>query len=563
MVDISSISRDLDETKVFLTKGYIKNFKSVTIRGGRSIQTATLEDGTESIPCMWFNQKYLKSVLEIDREFLLSGKIKVKGKKITFFPNLFEPIIESREAVHLNRITPEYPLTTGISKKWYRNRVKWLTDHLESIKIRDELFENNLIEDDVKKYLKNTHFPESEESFFKSIKKLSLYELSNIHLKLLEKRNKKVEAKALPIKNNQIISEELVKFIKNLDFKLTNDQEVAIQEISKRILGEKNLDVLLQGDVGSGKTIVAICASLVIGLSGYQSVILTPTTILAKQHFNTFSKFLKGYDLKISLVTSNTNIDEDAEIIIGTTAVIARKFNLINKLGLIVVDEQHKFGVEQREDLLKEYKFQQYLPHIINMSATPIPRSVIQIFFGDLEVIRIKEKPKNRIPIKTFVVPEDKRNDSLQWIRNEVKKGGQVYWVCSLITESETSQIKSAEKTFEYLSKEFKKEAKIGLLHGKMKDSEKVGVTKDFLDKKIDILVSTTVIEVGIDVPNANIIIIEDADRFGLSQLHQIRGRVGRSGNQSWCFLFASENISENGIKRLRFLTENEDGFDC
>src|SRR5690606_6536516 len=318
--------------------------------------------------------------------------------------------------------------------------------------------------------------------------------------------------------------------------------------------------------VGSGKTIVAIAASLIIVLGGYQAVVLAPTTILAKQHVNAFSKFLRDFNISISLATREVKDVRKGNIVIGTTAVLSRKIELIQNPGLLIVDEQHNFADIQRVELIEEYKNifnknQKYMPNLINMSATPIPRSILQTFFGNLEVISIKEKPKNRIPIKTYLVPEQKRKDSMEWIRSEVQNGGQVYWVCPKVTESDTSEVKSAEKTYADL-KNYYKDLKVGLIHGKMKDQEKIQVTSDFAEKKLDILVSTTVIEVGIDVPNATIMIIEDADRFGLAQLHQIRGRVGRGDKQSWCFLFASKNISENGLKRLEFLCKHDDGLE-
>lgn len=564
LVTINEIKESTDDKTNFLVRAYVKSVASVRIRGGKTLQTATIEDETGGIKCTWFNQPYLKDVLKPNQEFFFQGKARFKGKKIDFYPTIYEPILEQREAVHLNRITPEYQLTDGISRKWFRNRMKWLVDHLDEFEIDDELKDAGLIAMPLKNNLRNIHFPDSEDSFFESIKEVSLYELADIHLRLFKKRESK-RVKSIEIKEPSKLIKILSEFTNGLEFELTNDQKLAIRDIVSKIIKEQNLDLLLQGDVGSGKTIVAICAALVTTLAGYQAIILAPTTILAKQHYNTFQKLLEKYNLKIVLVTSETSVREKADIIIGTTAVLARKSDIINNPGLIVVDEQHKFGVMQREDLLKEYKFlenDQFLPHLINMSATPIPRSVLQTFFGDLEVVRIKEKPKNRIPIKTFIVSENKRESSLEWLKKEIKNKNQIYWVCSLITESESTQIKSAEKTYKELKKYFGKDARIGLLHGKLKEDKKLEITSDFAIGAIDILVSTTVIEVGIDVPNANIVIIEDADRFGLSQLHQIRGRVGRGDKESWCFLYASETISENGINRLKFVSDHDDGFE-
>jgi len=307
---------------------------------------------------------------------------------------------------------------------------------------------------------------------------------------------------------------------------------------------------------------VAIILSLLITKLGYQSVILAPTTILAKQHFETFNKFL-GNKAKTLLVTGTTKDDYDADILIGTTAVLARKEGLVKKPGLVVVDEQHKFGVKQREELLSEYRSlfkEKYYPHFINMTATPIPRTIVQSLFGDLEVYALNTKPKGRLPIKSFLVPDEKKASGYEWIKNEVEKGAQVYWVCPLVEDSDNLQLKAAKSTYEELKVYFDN-CEVELIHGKLKEDKKTDIMNKFSNQQVQILVTTSVIEVGIDVPNASIIVIESAERFGLAQLHQMRGRVGRGEKQSWCFLYTSPEVSDLATERLNFFCGSNDGL--
>lgn len=552
-----------DPQKIYQFRAKVINIKSVRLRTRKTLQNGLAIDESGEIKCMWFNQPYLTKVFREDKEYFLTGRIKPQGKKIIFYPNLYEEVNEDKDSVHLNRITPEYSLTEGLSRKWFRNRMKWLIDNIERVDFeRDELFENNLTNRPLGDNIKSIHFPESEDDFFQAIKSVSLYELCDIFLKLFEKKSKK---KVLPPPQIGLHEKEVGELLENLPYKLTNDQLKAIESIDERLEKNEVIDLLIQGDVGSGKTIVAMIAALKTAISGFQCIVLSPTTILAKQHFNTFSEILKPFDLKVQLVIGETpkeNIN-NADIIIGTTAVLARKKLNISKPGLIIVDEQHKFGVYQREELINDHLVNnlEYSPHLINMSATPIPRSVVQVFFGEIDVIRIVEKPSQRLPIKTRLISKEKRDTSIKWIESEIKsKSIQVYWVCSLI-DSDKDETRTIEDVYKELRKKFSKEIKIERLTGKMKDKDKLEVSRKFKSGDIDILIATTVIEVGVDVPNATIMVIEDADKFGLSQLHQIRGRVGRGDKESWCFLYPSEKISENGQKRLKFFVENDDGF--
>lgn len=556
---ISDIFLAPDEKKDYVLKVEIIKFKNAFLRTRKTLQRAELVDESGVIKAMWFNQPYLEQVVNKNKEFLLKGRIRVKGKAITFYPNLYEPVIENRESVHLGRIAPEYSLTEGISRKWFRNRVKNLVDNIDSINIPNEI-EEFVSTNELKTSIAQLHFPESFEEVEKASKNLSLMELTNIQLKLEEKRlkNKEFMAPNVDLDTKKVLGS----FTSKLPYTLTTDQQDIINKLTTRIEKSELLNELIQGDVGSGKTVVAACIALIIAKAGFQVAIFTPTTILAKQHFKTFADFFTDYkDISIELVTSENKDSKQADILIGTSALLARKSNLIKNLGCIIVDEQHRFGVTQREELLDPFRkliSKKHFPHFINMTATPIPRTIAQTFFGDVDVSTIKTKPKNRKPIKTFILEDSKRNECLDWVEGQVKEGNQAYWVCPLISESETLEVASAEEIYKKLKK-IKKTIRFGLLHGQMKQAEKSKIMSDFSNGDIDVLVSTTVIEVGVDVPNASIMIIESSERFGLAQLHQIRGRVGRGDKQSWCFLFQSNN-SESSTARLKFLANNYDG---
>lgn len=565
ITSIKDVIYSNDFENSFQIKVSIENFKSAFLRGGKTIQTSKVSDDTGNLTLMWFNQPYLKDVLQEGKEFIFSGKLKKnKVGRLQFVPSLYEEILPSRELVHLARFTPEYALTQGISKKWFRNRMKYLVDNIDLLEIPNELEEKGYTKAELISAIKLLHFPESLDNLEKYYELLSLYELVHIQLKLEKRRAESVKLAAPEFKINEYHKEQIKQFIHSLPFELTADQKVVVKNIEESINRGNLLNELIQGDVGSGKTIVAVIAALIAALNDFQSVLLAPTTILAKQHFLTFNNLLRNWGVESELVTSDNKNTESKPILIGTSAVLARKKSLINNLGLVIVDEQHKFGVQQREELLEPFEevlSKKHFPHFINMTATPIPRSIAQAFFGDVSISFIKTKPKGRLPIKTHIVPPEKRDDSYKWIDEKIEEGEQVYWICPLIQESEKLEAKSAIETFELLKKVFKKR-RIALLHGKMKEAEKSEIMKDFLEHRYDILVSTSVIEVGIDVPNATIMVVESSERFGLAQLHQIRGRVGRSDQQSWCFLFHSDEASRSAVDRLKFLASSNDGLE-
>lgn len=547
------IDNQIDQNHLLKVK--ISNFKSNFIPGGRTIQSALVEDSTGSLKVMWFNQRYLSRVFKDYSEYLIYGKLAKKGNNFVFYPSNFEEIIPEEESNHLGRIAPEYNLTSGVTKKWLRNRIKSILDDIESIDIPDELNLN------LKSDLKEIHFPNSKESLANAQKNLSIYELINIQLKVLKRKAKfkKFRSIQIPYKESAKV---VGQYLGTIPFKATDDQLKVIDNLLKSLENKQPINELIQGDVGSGKTLVAMALSAVFAKHGFQSVVLAPTTILAKQHYTNFKKNLEQFGITVELVSSENKESQTADILVGTSAVLARKVNLVQKLALVIVDEQHRFGVRQREELLEPFNesLDKFLPHFINMTATPIPRTIAQAFFGDVDISFIKSKPFGRKEIKTRVLDSKKRKDAIEWIKEEVENGNQCYWVCPLVNESEKVEAKSAKATFEKLKKYFK-ETEIGLLHGQMKENEKTEVMKKFKENEYKVLVATSVIEVGIDVPNTTIIVIENAERFGLAQLHQIRGRVGRSDKESWCFIFTESGIPQQTIDKLNFFASNSDGL--
>jgi len=550
----------------------IKNTRSFYRR--KNITEALVSDNSGSIKVVWFNQPYLTKILKIGDEIFLSGKVDFDRFGMHLTSPSYEKVRADEETTHTARIVPVYSVTENLTNKQIRFLVKAI------ISLADKIFD--WLPLDVKKNfrlvnlneaVRQAHFPDSKAKFFAARRRLKFDELFLVQLKnLLLKRKLKI-SRAPAVK---FMENETKKFINSLPFKLTYGQRKAAWEILQDLEKGQPMNRLLEGDVGSGKTLVAAIAVLNVAFNGFQTVFMAPTEILAKQHYNTFCKLFS--DLKIGLVTRSEKslsksplkkggesakthnsefIIQNSDLIIGTHALIQESVSF-NNLGLAIVDEQHRFGVNQRAALT--LRAPEFMPHFLSMTATPIPRTMSLVFYGDLDISVIKELPAGRKKIFTKVVPPEKRDASYEFIRKEIKSGRQVFVICPLIDQSDKLGVKSAKEEYKKLSHEIFPELKIGLLHGKMKSEDKEDVMKDFFKNKINILVSTSVVEVGVDVPNATIMMIEGAERFGLAQLHQFRGRVGRSIFQSYCFLF-SESESEEAIKRLMILTECSDGF--
>ncbi len=547
----------------------IKNTRSFHKR--KNITEALVSDKSGSIKAVWFNQPFLTKILKVGDEIFLSGRVDFDRFGIHLTSPSYEKIRKGEEPTHTARIVPVYRTTESLTNKQIRFLVKLVAPLV--VKARDwmpaEIKKDfNLVE--LGRALKQVHFPDSVSELKMARHRLKFDELFLIQLyNLLLKAN--LQKSAAPI----IVfrEEETKKFTAALPFKLTNGQRQAAWEILKDMTSGKPMNRLLEGDVGSGKTVVAAIAALNVFLNGYRSVFMAPTEILAHQHYKSLCKLFSGFNLKIGLVTrseklinqelENINQKEkiskfiinNSDLVIGTHTLIQEKIK-ISSVGLAIVDEQHRFGVKQRQALKGDGE----MPHFLSMTATPIPRTMSLVFFGDLDLSVIKEMPVGRKKILTKVVAPENRSKAYDFIGKEIKNGRQAFVICPLIDLSDKLGVKSAKEEYKRLSQEIFPAFKIGLLHGKMKSEDKEKVMKDFLENKINILVSTSVVEVGVDVPNATIMMIEGAERFGLAQLHQFRGRVGRSIFQSYCFLNSlSEN--EEAAKRLVVMTTCNDGF--
>ena len=473
--------------------------------------------------------------------------------------------------------TPIYATTAGLNQKIIQKIINKALNSDEVIsRLQRYVFRSkNLHELDLLNAFINVHKPKKSENILDLNNYKTTYHES---LKYAELLAQQIFMKFSREKNVQQVSQvfltssnHLKKIIeKDLPFSLTQSQINVIEEIEKDLSIGKCMYRLLQGDVGSGKTIVAILAATNVLNKNYQVAFMAPTEILANQHFEKFKDWFSKTNVKVELLTGNIKgnrrkiILEEIEngtvnLVVGTHALFQENVNF-NNLGLCIIDEQHRFGVKQRLDLMNKGKKNQYFPHQLMMSATPIPRTLSMSFFADLEVSTIKEMPRNRSPIKTKLIRESRRLELIKVLKKELTKQNQIYWVCPLIEESEKLNLKNVTNTYEDFLK-LLPESEIGIIHGKMKESEKDQVMKNFIHKKINLLVATTVIEVGVDVPNASVMVIEHAERMGLSQLHQLRGRVGRGHKESTCILIFKENLSDNAKERLQIIYENIDGF--
>ncbi len=526
-------------------KGTITSIKNEFTRSGKFIQKAIISDDSGDLDVSWFNQSFLVRSLK-NRMVSLSGKVDFFGPKKTLISPEYEFITSPQSVLlHTGRLVPVYPETAGISSKLLRTKLFNLIHNLTI----DDFLPHSYGLMSWKQALTDCHFPKHPEDVTAARNRLAFDELLFLQLSSLIHRQNWDEIElshALQIDKKQIDQ-----FISSLPFPLTSSQNNAISEILADISKNRPMNRLLGGDVGSGKTVVAALAAFVSHQNGLQSVIMAPTQILAHQHYQTLSALLRPFNIPVTLITSAVRPKSvsASDIIIGTHALISDKNSaLFQNTGLIVIDEQHRFGVVQRQLAGKLGK----APHILTMTATPIPRTVALTMFGDLDQSFLTDKPIGRQPVKTWIVPEPKRTASYSWIENEIATTGrQVIWVCPFINESDTSvSVKAAVAEYDRLKKIFPNR-NLGLLHGKLKAAEKEQVINDFRAGQIHILIATPVVEVGLDIPNAGIIVVEGAERFGLAQLHQLRGRVGRSTFQSYCLLFTSDGTLSSRLKAM------------
>jgi len=548
--------------------GEVVTIQNQFTRSSKKIQRAVIRDKTGIIEATWFNQPFLIKTLRPGTKINLSGQpTQFRGKKIFNSPE-HEIVQRSTgseahrlKAIHTGRLVPVYPETAGLSSKWLRSRIapliKKSTQEIEEFLPSSVMKRNDLI--GIKEALEQIHFPKSIKRVETARKRFAFEEFFLIQINIQERKTAWKKEKTAP--NLSCPKEKISQFKKSLPFKLTSAQEKVSREILIDIAKNKPMNRLLEGDVGSGKTVVAAMAILASFLNNSQSALMAPTTILAHQHFKTLDRLLGPFGVKTTLLTgAEKKPTEKFNLLVGTQALIHKRAQFEN-LGLIIIDEQHRFGVNQRGTLVKKQQSKNF-PHLLTMTATPIPRTIALTLYGDLDLSILDELPPGRIKNKTWIIPNQKRTSAHQWIKEEIKKGSQAFIVCPLIEESQSetlSSVKAAKIEFQILQKTFSK-FNVGLLHGKMKPREKEIVLTKFKGGDFSLLVTTPVVEVGIDIPNATIIVIEGAERFGLAQLHQLRGRVGRNKEQSYCLLF-SNNPSQNSLKRLRAMEKNHQGI--
>ena len=520
------------------------------------------KDETGEIDCVFFNsyEGYIRKILPIGKEVTISGRIKYFRNKY----QLTNPKYISEDSSIIKQKHNTYSLTEGISEKVYNKIIFQIIKNLPQI---DEWHSKDILKnfgnigwnDSIKKLHDPENIGKFKENFYQRLAFDEIFStfLVNSEIRKKIKKIKKTKKKFDIKKQGEIISK--------LDFSLTNDQTKTLNEINKDLCSDNKMFRLLQGDVGSGKTIVALLSAFNTISSDFQVAVMAPTEILARQHF-LLAKKIYPKNIKIELLSGKSSykdkkkilnklIKKEIDIIFGTHALFQKKVEF-KKLGLIIIDEQHKFGVSQRKKLSDKAGKD---CDVLLMTATPIPRTLTMTIYGDMDLSIIREKPNNRKPVKTYSKIESKIEDVIKFIKKEIQLGNQIFWVCPLIEESKKIDHSSAIKKSEYLKKIFPNE--VYLLHGKTTIEEKEEILNKFLRNEFKILVSTTIIEVGIDFPNANVIIIENANKFGLSQLHQLRGRVGRGNKQSSCVLMFKSNLSENAKKRINILKDSNDGF--
>lgn len=559
-----SINNHNDSGKIIITCEFIKFSSEIRTKTRKVLTTLIFQNNDKSFKCRWFNQPYIKNKFIIGHNYTLCGKIEeYKGERVLLNASIINDTQKFMPAASSNKIVPRYPLKDGITNNLM---IKLIKNILENIAIEENLpmwliKKHNLCSLD--SAIKNVHIPESSDHLNASINRLKFQELFTYSLKirmLKEYINKSHEGISFKI------SKELMDLKNKLPYVLTSAQSRAIKEILMDEKMSKPMNRLLQGDVGSGKTIVAFIAIFNVIKNGYQAALIAPTEILAMQHFKEAVKLFNSFGVKIELLTGSINNKRkeeiksnikngDVDLIIGTHALFEQNVNFRN-LGFVVTDEQHRFGVMQRNRLFCKGKN----IDILVMTATPIPRTLTLYLYGDLNVSVIDELPPQRTKIKTRYIDKSLKNKAYDFALKQISLGRQIYLVCPLVEDNEELDISSVNKLYEDLKKNYFKNIRTEVLFGKMPSKDKEKIMEDFSNGKIQVLISTTVIEVGINVPNAALIIIENAERFGLAQLHQLRGRVGRGKYESFCILIADIK-SEFIRKRMEIMCSSTDGF--
>ena len=571
--------RDVVSMETVTIQGIIRTISHFRTRMGKVMTQATVDDAGGTIKAVWFNQPYLSRNLASGDTVNLSGKAELRKGGMSLQNPSYEKIsskalASSSASLHTGKLVPIYPETRGITSRWLRylissclNLVEEMEDPLPS-DIRKKF---DLIE--LKRAIRDAHAPQNNEDVMAVHKRFEFENIFLIQLYSLQERIAMQQNRAPRIIGGIAHMKE---FVGSLPFTLTDAQRRSCWEIMKDMEKPIPMNRLLEGDVGSGKTVVAAAALLIATRAGKRACLLAPTEILAKQHAKTIEKLLAPFGVRIGVYTSSEKkIPAKSSVFVGTHALLQKNVRIAG-LGLVIVDEQHRFGVEQRAALLHHHKTLGEHPHFLSMTATPIPRTLALTIYGDLDVSLLDEMPKDRKRIITRVVDPDHHNDAYEFIRREMKSGRQVFVICPRIEvpdgddkplkgrKSQVSllaaEVKTVTEEYESLSRIVFPDFSVGMLHGKMKAQEKARIMKEFYEHKIDILVSTSVVEVGVDVPNASVMMIEGAERFGLAQLHQFRGRVGRRNEQSYCFLFPTERGM--AAQRLQALVKAANGFE-
>jgi ATP-dependent DNA helicase RecG len=548
--------------------GAVQSVHTRPVRSGKQLVEAILSDGTAALRLSWFNQPWMANRLKKDDAIAVSGKVdQYLGRLVMTNPD-FEPV--ETESLHTNRIVPIYPLTEKVTQKWLRGLMNQVVTHWAP-RVKDHLPESvrspaRLLE--LGEALLQAHFPDTQDKLKSARRRLAFDEIFFLQMGVLRQKRdwQSVTARIFDVQD-----EWLEARLKALPFQLTGAQQRAVDDMLVDLGSGRPMNRLLQGDVGSGKTVVAALAAAIVANAGAQVAVMAPTSILAEQHFRSFSRLLASENGVLSqdslrlLVGDTPEAEKEAiraglkdgsiKVVIGTHALLEDPVQFAD-LELAVIDEQHRFGVDQRAALRTKGR----TPHLLVMTATPIPRSLALTLYGDLDLSIMDELPAGRQPVATYVLRPQERERAYSLIRTQIKNGQQAFIIYPLIEESDKIDSRAAVDDHETLSKEIFPDLKLGLLHGRMRPDEKDEVMRAFRDKEFDILVSTTVVEVGVDVPNATVMLVEGANRFGLAQLHQLRGRVGRGSDQSYCLLIPDhEDAVEN--ERLQAMAESNDGF--
>lgn len=552
--DFSQVKKaqDAQVGEVVTLQGEIWKIKNVYTRFGKVLTQAIFNDGSSPIVLTWFSQSWLIKQIQVGDKLQVSGKLTKYKNKLSIMAPEWEKTSDIRP-LHTGRLVPVYPETSGLTSKWLRTKVDQLLPQVLD-QIQDP-FPDSLRDDmlTLNQAISQIHFPQALEEAEKARERLGFDELFFVSL-ATQKARLEWQKKPLihPLK---IKEDDLNDFVNQLPFKLTSAQQKVLKEILADLKKDQPMNRLIQGEVGSGKTVVATAAAFLVFKNGFRTLLMAPTEILAFQHFETVSKLLKPFGIKVGIYTGSKKKAEESDVVVGTHALLSEKLN-VQDVGLVIVDEQQRFGVEQRSILRSRAK----LPHFLTTTATPIPRTVALTLYGDLDLSVIDQLPKGRPVIKTYLVPEKKRADGYKFIDKKIKAGDQAYVITPLIEPSETlATAKAAKVEYEKLTKIFPR-LNLGLLHGRMKSKDKEEVLQKFRSNQIQILVSTSVVEVGMDVPNTTIMVIEGAERFGLAQLHQLRGRIGRGVKPSYCLLYTSD-ISNEDQRRLKYLETTFDGM--